>query len=93
MVYVGRLGQPSPQRHRARRRDRIGAAPVTRSSGQTRGLYFRWNANTRARKAINSFAHTHECKASGPPRSTPTPEHEGNATPTPPASSPAPGSA
>jgi transposase len=34
-----------------------GAAPVTRSSGQTRGVYFRWAANTRARKAITSFAH------------------------------------
>ncbi len=29
----------------------------TRSSGQTRGVYFRWAANTRARKAITSFAH------------------------------------
>ena len=34
-----------------------GAAPVTRSSGETRGVYFRWAANTRARKAITSFAH------------------------------------
>ena len=34
-----------------------GAAPVTRSSGQTRGVYFRWAANTRARKAITSYAH------------------------------------
>lgn len=34
-----------------------GAAPVTRASGQTRGVYFRWAANTRARKAITSFAH------------------------------------
>ena len=25
--------------------------------GQTRGVYFRWAANTRARKAITSFAH------------------------------------
>jgi Transposase IS116/IS110/IS902 family len=34
-----------------------GAAPVTRASGKTKGVYFRWAANTRARKAITSFAH------------------------------------
>jgi transposase len=34
-----------------------GAAPVTRASGKTTGVYFRWAANTRARKAITSFAH------------------------------------
>ena len=34
-----------------------GAAPVTRASGKTSGVYFRWAANTRARKAITSFAH------------------------------------
>lgn len=34
-----------------------GAAPVTRASGKTRGVYFRWAANTRARKAMTSFAH------------------------------------
>jgi transposase len=34
-----------------------GAAPVTRASGKTRGVYFRWAANTRARKAITAFAH------------------------------------
>jgi hypothetical protein len=34
-----------------------GAAPLTRASGKTRGVYFRWAANTRARKAITAFAH------------------------------------
>ncbi len=34
-----------------------GAAPVTKASGKTSGVYFRWAANTRARKAITSFAH------------------------------------
>jgi transposase len=34
-----------------------GAAPVTRASGKTSKVYFRWAANTRARKAITSFAH------------------------------------
>jgi hypothetical protein len=34
-----------------------GAAPVTKASGKTTGVYFRWAANTRARKAITSFAH------------------------------------
>jgi transposase len=34
-----------------------GAAPVTRASGKTSGVYFRWAASTRARKAITAFAH------------------------------------
>jgi transposase len=34
-----------------------GAAPVTKASGGTTGVYFRWAANTRARKAITAFAH------------------------------------
>ncbi|MFE1315137.1 transposase [Streptomyces sp. NPDC058755] len=34
-----------------------GAAPVTKASGKTHGVYFRWAANTRARKAITAFAH------------------------------------
>jgi transposase len=34
-----------------------GAAPVTKASGKTNGVYFRWAANTRARKAMTSFAH------------------------------------
>ncbi|MGH8836533.1 MAG: IS110 family transposase [Actinomycetes bacterium] len=34
-----------------------GAAPVTKASGKTSGVYFRWAANTRARKAMTSFAH------------------------------------
>lgn len=31
-----------------------GTTPVTRASGKTRGVYFRWAANTRARKAITA---------------------------------------
>jgi transposase len=34
-----------------------GTAPVTRASGKTAGVYFRWAASTRARKAITAFAH------------------------------------
>ena len=34
-----------------------GAAPVTKASGKITGVYFRWAANTRARKAITAFAH------------------------------------
>ncbi len=33
-----------------------GVAPVTRASGRTSGVCFRWAANTRARKAITAFA-------------------------------------
>jgi len=34
-----------------------GAAPVTKASGKTNGVYFRWAANRRARKALTAFAH------------------------------------
>jgi transposase len=34
-----------------------GAAPVTRASGKTSGVYFRWAANRRARTALTAFAH------------------------------------
>jgi transposase len=34
-----------------------GAAPVTKASGKTTGVYFRSAANKRARKAITAFAH------------------------------------
>ena len=34
-----------------------GAAPVTRASGKTSGVYFRWAANSRARTARTAFAH------------------------------------
>lgn len=34
-----------------------GAASVTKASGKTSGVYFRWAASTRARKAITAFAH------------------------------------
>ena len=34
-----------------------GAAPVTKASGKTTAVYFRFAANKRARKAITAFAH------------------------------------
>jgi transposase len=34
----------------------VGAAPVTRQSGKGRAVVFRWAANTRARKALSTFA-------------------------------------
>ena len=34
-----------------------GAAPVTKASGQTRTVHFRWAANTRARRTITAYAH------------------------------------
>lgn len=34
-----------------------GTAPVTKASGKTTSVYFRWAANTRARKALTAFAH------------------------------------
>jgi hypothetical protein len=34
-----------------------GAAPVTKASGKTSGVYFRWAANRGARKALTAFAH------------------------------------
>jgi len=40
-----------------------GAAPVTKASGKTTGVYFRSAANTRARKAITAFAHNARMKS------------------------------
>lgn len=42
----------------------IGATPVTRESGKQRHVSFRWTANTRARKALTTFADNsrHECE-------------------------------
>jgi transposase len=34
----------------------VGASPVTRESGKQRHVSFRWTANTRARKALTTFA-------------------------------------
>ncbi|MEV6948926.1 transposase [Streptomyces sp. NPDC051172] len=34
-----------------------GAAPVTKASGKTHGVYIRWAAKTRAGKTITAFAH------------------------------------
>jgi transposase/transposase IS116/IS110/IS902 family protein len=44
---------PSPEQAAAE----CGAAPVTKASGKTSGVYFRWAANRRARKALTAFAH------------------------------------
>ena len=38
-------------------RPMLRAAPVTRASGKTSGVYFRWAANPRARTALTAFAH------------------------------------
>lgn len=34
----------------------VGASPVTKESGKSRAVNFRWAANTRARKALSTFA-------------------------------------
>jgi transposase len=34
----------------------VGGSPVTKESGKGRGVYFRWAANPRARKALGTFA-------------------------------------
>jgi hypothetical protein len=34
-----------------------GAAPATKASGKASGVYFRWAANRRARKALTAFTH------------------------------------
>ncbi len=41
----------------------VGASPVTRESGKQRHVSFRWTANTRARKALITFADNsrHDC--------------------------------
>lgn len=67
--------------------------PRHKASGKTSGVYVRWAANGRARKAITSFAHNSRMQSAWAPSFTTTPEHAANATPTPPASSPAHGSA
>ena len=69
-----------------------GAAPVTKASGKTSGVYFRWAANRRARKAMTAFAHNSRLALPWAGACTPTPAPAASATPTPPASSPGPGS-
>lgn len=55
------LGEVGPILDRATSAEQVaaecGATPVTRQSGKSRGVYFRWAANTRARKAVTAFAH------------------------------------
>jgi transposase len=70
-----------------------GAAPVTRASGKTSGVYFRWAANTRARKAITSFAHNARLRDSWAAKLYADARGRGNAIHTPLASSPEPGCA
>jgi hypothetical protein len=69
---------------------KCGAAPLTRASGKTSGVYFRWAANTRARKASPASPTTPGCNTPGPPSSAQTPAVAGNAIRTPLASSPEP---
>jgi hypothetical protein len=68
-----------------------GAAPVTKASGKTSGVYFRWAANRRARKALTAFAHNSRLASPWAGRLYADARARGNATPTPPASSPVPG--
>jgi transposase len=73
-----------------------GTAPVTRASGKTTSVYFRWAASTRARKAITAFALNARMQspwAAPALRRRPRPAPAGRATPTPPALSLPPGSA
>ena len=48
---------PSAEQAAAECGAECGAAPVTKASGKTSGVYFRWAANRRARKALTAFAH------------------------------------
>jgi transposase len=69
-----------------------GAAPVTKASGKTSGVYFRWAANRRARKALTTFAHNSRLASPWAGRLYADARARGKRNPTPPASSPVPGS-
>jgi hypothetical protein len=69
-----------------------GAAPVTKASGKTSGVYFRWAANRRARKALTAFAHNSRLASPWAGCLCADARARGKRIPTPPASSPVPGS-
>jgi transposase len=64
-----------------------GAAPVTKASGKTSGVYFRWAANRRARKALTAFAHNSRVASPWAGRWYAEARARGKRNPTPPASS------
>jgi hypothetical protein len=68
-----------------------GAAPVTRASGKTRTVGFRWAANRRARTALHAFADNSRHASPWALASMPTPADAASTTPTPSGSWPAPG--
>lgn len=70
-----------------------GAPPVTKASGKTTGVYFRWAATRALAKPSHPSPTTPDSSRPGPAPSTPMPEHAESATRMPPASSREPGSA
>ncbi len=83
--------RPGGQCRTSRDRVRRGAChPFLR---QTRGVYFRWAANTRARKAITSFAHNARMQDDWAAALYADARARGKRNPHATASSPAPGSA
>ena len=68
-----------------------GAVPVTRASGKSSWVYFRWAANPAPAPPSPPSPTTLACSHPGPAGSTPTLGPAANATHTPPGSSPAPG--
>jgi transposase len=60
-----------------------GASPVTKQSGKTSSVHFRWAANTRARHALATFADNSRRASHGPPASTPTLAGAANGAPKP----------
>ncbi|MFJ9822490.1 transposase [Streptomyces sp. NPDC101151] len=68
-----------------------GVVPVTRASGKSRTVAFRFAANRRARVALTTLPTIAGTAATGPPRSTTTPGPARRHIRTPSASWPAPG--
>jgi hypothetical protein len=66
---------------------------VTKASGRQRGVSFRWACNKRLRQALTTYPTTAATPAPGPRTSTTAHAPPAKTTPTPPASSPEPGSA
>jgi Transposase IS116/IS110/IS902 family len=83
---------PGPRPRAEHAAAECGAAPVTKASGKTSGVYFRWAANRRARKALTAFAHNSRLASPWAGRLYADARARGKRNPTPPASSPVPGS-
>jgi hypothetical protein len=84
---------PRPRQQRRAGRRRMRAAPVTRASGKTSGVYFRWAANPRARTALTAFAHNARMQSAWAGRLYADARARGKRNPHATPSSPAPGSA